>query len=107
MLNLGSVSFCPGGGSTSGTVSITASPGVSWTAELGWSSVPPLSATLDRTSGVGSGTVTITIRGGASLYSPPCLGTTDRPANAIVITTSDGQGAGVPVWFGVTGSTVD
>jgi len=86
-------------GSATGTFTVTASAGVTWTASLAWTNnggglggAPGLISSISPTSGTGSGTVTVTVVGSPN-PSQNCLNGTITYANVVGFRPS----AGTPV----------
>lgn len=97
-LTLGAANWCTGNTQT-GTVTVTTGASVSWTVRLQFTTeLPGFNFSLSRTSGIGSGTVTITMR---ALRDPslPCVGIRipGGVGNGFFFTYSGGQQLVVPV----------
>jgi len=97
-LNLGAANWCTGNTQT-GTVTVTTGSAVNWTVRLQFTTeLPGFVFSLNRTSGTGSGTVTITMR---AIRDPslPCVGIRipGGVGNGFFFTFSGGQQVVVPV----------
>lgn len=99
--SIGVVSLCSGG-QISGTAHVTGLDGLTWTAELGWSVDPStgLTASIDRTSGTGGGTVTITIVG-RTVPLTSCTHFRRDGYNSVKFKASNGEEANYVVFFGI------
>jgi hypothetical protein len=97
-LNLGAANWCTGNTQT-GTVTVTTGSAVNWSVRLQFTTeLPGFVFSLNRTSGTGSGTVTITMR---AIRDPsvPCVGIRipGGIGNGFFFTFSGGQQIAVPV----------
>jgi hypothetical protein len=95
-LSVGTANWCTGS-TTMGTATLTTGSTVNWTVRLQFTTeLANLNFTLNRTSGTGSGTVTVTMRG--TRVPGGCVGIRGPAiANALFFTGSGGQQLVVPV----------